>query len=74
MEPDQTYQVLKQQNAFQVVDAAHNPVIQCKDETNARHYAELLNKAYYHGFKKGYSQAKKAAAGKPSKGREAADL
>ena len=58
METEQHYQVVKQQNSYCVVDANNCAVIECRDGTNANHYAVLLNKAYYLGYKAGLSAGK----------------
>ena len=58
MEPDQNYQVIKQQNSYLVIDASSRTVIECRDEINAHHYAVLLNKAYYRGYKAGLAAGK----------------
>lgn len=61
METDSVYVVVKQSNAFCVVDHNHRTIVSCQDELNARHYAELLNKAYKSGYKTGYKAGKNAS-------------
>jgi hypothetical protein len=62
MDPQQYYQVVKQRNSFHVTDADNRIIIECRDELNAQHYAVLLNKAYYLGYKNGFSAGKKPGA------------
>jgi hypothetical protein len=59
MDPERYYQVILRQNAYRVVDANNSTIIECRDEINAQHYAVLLNKAYYLGYKAGLSEGKK---------------
>ncbi|KPJ90353.1 MAG: hypothetical protein AMJ53_13810 [Gammaproteobacteria bacterium SG8_11] len=57
----QSYQVVKQQDSFAVVDPSHRTIITCQNELNAQHYAQLLNSAYESGYKAGYKAAKHIA-------------
>jgi len=59
MDPQQYYQVIKQQNSYQVIGENNNTVIECRDELNARQYAVLLNTAYYLGYKAGLVAGRK---------------
>jgi hypothetical protein len=54
METDHVYIVVKQTNAYCVLDSSNRTIVSCQDELNAQHYAELLNKAYKSGYKAGY--------------------
>lgn len=56
MDPTHAYQVIDQQDGFAVVDINNRPVIECKNSINAHHYADLLNKAFYLGYKTGRSE------------------
>ena len=58
MDPERFYQVVKQQNSYQVIDPSNNIVIECSDEFNAQHYAVLLNKTFYLGYKAGLAAGK----------------
>lgn len=59
MNPEQYYQVVKQQNEYLVIDENHNTVIECRDQFNAQHYAELLSRAFYLGYKAGRKDGRK---------------
>lgn len=61
MDLNHPYQVIEQQNGYTVVDSSRRTIISCQNELNARHYAELLNKAYERGYKAGYKTGKTAA-------------
>ncbi|WP_455211631.1 hypothetical protein [Kaarinaea lacus] len=54
----QAYQVVKQEHSYTVMDSSGRTVITCQNELNARHYAELLGKAYERGYKAGYKDRK----------------
>ena len=45
-------------DAGRVVDSNGSTVIECQDSLNARHYVELLNRAYRSGFKAGYREGR----------------
>ena len=54
MENETIYRVISAEDKFQVIDNKQQTIIECRDETNAHHYAVLLNKAYASGYKTGY--------------------
>ena len=58
MASEQPYQVVMQQSDYAVVDSSKRTVVTCRNEHNAQHYAELLNRAYERGYKAGYKAGK----------------
>jgi hypothetical protein len=54
----QFYKVVKQEDAFCVMDPNQRTIVTCQTELNAQHYAQLLNSAYESGYQAGYKAAK----------------
>ena len=54
----QPYRVDNQPDVYRVVNAGGTTILQCKDETSAHHYVDLLTKAYRAGYRSGYRAAR----------------
>ncbi len=54
----QPYRVDDQPDVYRVVNADGTTILECKDETSAHHYVDLLIKAYRAGYKSGYRVAR----------------
>lgn len=50
----QPYRVDAGPDVYRIVSAQGTTILQCKDETSAHHYVDLLTKAYRSGYKSGY--------------------
>ncbi len=58
-----SYQIEAHDGRYRLLDAGGYVVLECADEASARHYAELMNKAWRGGFRAGYRTAKQAVNG-----------
>lgn len=58
-----SYRVVANEDGFQVVDDANRIIMQCRDQTSAHHYADMLNAAFRVGFRAGYSAGKASVRG-----------
>jgi hypothetical protein len=59
-----TYRITAHDGRYRLVNAEGNTLLECQDEASARHYAELMNKAWRSGFRAGYREGKQAGSGK----------
>ncbi len=58
------YRIEAHDGRYRLVDAEGYSLLECQDEASARHYAELMNKAWRSGFRAGYRTGKQAGSGK----------
>lgn len=58
VEPE-PYRVNPRDGRFEVLDRSNRVMVVCRDEGSATNYVDLLNRAYQHGYKSGYREAKK---------------
>ena len=57
-EPSPPYRIELREGRFALVDDTGTGVIICGDRANAEQYLELLNRAYFRGFKAGYRKGR----------------
>ncbi len=58
------YRIEAHDGRYRLLDADNYVVLECTDETSARHYAELMNRAWRGGFRAGYRAGKQAGNGR----------
>lgn len=57
---DTPYRVEHHEGGWRVLDATGNTCVVCRDEQNARHYADLLCRAHRAGYKAGFRAGRDA--------------
>jgi hypothetical protein len=58
------HRVNERDGKFEVLNDSGSIVLVCEDETSATNYAVLLSEAFQRGYKAGYREGKKLAAGR----------
>ncbi len=57
------YRIDAHEGRYRLLDVEGSTLLECQDETSARHYADLMNKAWRSGFRAGYRTGKQASNG-----------